>query len=65
MPVWEETMSTVSHRARTVREIVVTLSWEEARAVLVALESATSDEDEDVFEFAERLGAALRVGVTT
>ena len=57
-------MSIAIHRIRVVNEVVVTLSIEEAQAILIALESATSNENEDVFEFAERLSAALRIAAS-
>ena len=57
----EGVVSSAIRRTKLVSEVVVTLSINEARAILVALGSATSEEDEDVFEFAERLDAAVRV----
>ncbi len=44
----------------TTRELVVTLSLDEVRVILVALESAQSEEEESVFEFAQRLDAFVR-----
>lgn len=53
-------MISVVNLATTVRGLVISLSENDARAVLVALESATSEEDPVVFEFVEQIEAALR-----